>query len=192
MKDVAYFIGSCLQSEQSEVFESKILDFYFSELTKFLKDSDIDVQKLEYEWRNMYHLAWADFQRFLLGWSPHHRKLNNYSQRCTELVSEQILTEIQDTVARACKEAGKFIFQNWKEQSQREVLFKGSVEVRPLTLLPILIYKLKEIRNPEPLIIKYELGVLAEEGHHNNRLKNMALIHWRYPPFVEGNLAATR
>ena len=71
----------------------------------------------------MYHLAWADFQRFLLGWSPHHRKLNNYSQRCTEQVSEQILTEIQDTVAEPVKKQEKFIFQNWKEQSQRS-LFK--------------------------------------------------------------------
>ena len=30
MKDVAYFVGSCLDEEQSETLESKLLDTYFS------------------------------------------------------------------------------------------------------------------------------------------------------------------
>ena len=39
---------------------------------------------IEREWRPLFALAWADFQRFLKGWSPEHYKINAYSEALTE------------------------------------------------------------------------------------------------------------
>ena len=67
MKDVAYFIGSCLNESECERLESKILDTYFQHLQKELPEKN---EALEKEWRSLYRVAWADFHRFLKGWSP--------------------------------------------------------------------------------------------------------------------------
>lgn len=89
MKDLAYFIGSCLYEEDCEDNEEQILDFYFKELRKCLGDS-IDANELEREWRSMYPIAWTDFHRFLKGWSPGHWKINSYSERIAEEVIGKI------------------------------------------------------------------------------------------------------
>ena len=83
MKDVAYFIGSCLYEEDCERLETKILDTYFKYLHLALGAKN---EALEKEWRDLYHLAWADFHRFLKGWSPGHWKINSYSERITKSV----------------------------------------------------------------------------------------------------------
>ncbi len=80
MKDVAYFIGSCLTESECERLEAKILDTYFRHLQNALPENN---DALEQEWRSLYHLAWADFHRFLKGWSPGHWKINSYSERVT-------------------------------------------------------------------------------------------------------------
>ncbi|MFT5184421.1 MAG: thiamine kinase-like enzyme [Flavobacteriales bacterium] len=81
MKDVAYFLGSCLSSEECELHQNELLDFYFSEFRNGLKTSTsiFDFTELEDEWRKMYPLACADFTRFLLGWMPSHQKINDYN-----------------------------------------------------------------------------------------------------------------
>lgn len=83
IKDVAYFIGSCLYEKDCERLETKILDTYFTYLHKALGKKN---EALEKEWRNLYHIAWADFHRFLKGWSPRHWKINSYSERITKAV----------------------------------------------------------------------------------------------------------
>lgn len=87
MKDVAYFIGSCLQEDDCERLESKILETYFTHLHKTLGSKNED---LEQEWRNLYPVAWADFHRFLKGWSPGHWKINSYSERITKQVIKKL------------------------------------------------------------------------------------------------------
>jgi thiamine kinase-like enzyme len=87
MKDVAYFIGSCLSEEDCERFEAKILDTYFDRLQKELGKRN---EELEREWRSMYRVAWADFHRFLKGWSPGHWKINSYSERVTQEVIQNL------------------------------------------------------------------------------------------------------
>ncbi|MHB0754773.1 oxidoreductase family protein [Polaribacter sp. M15] len=87
MKDVAYFIGSCLDEEDCEQLESKILDTYFTHFHKALGDKN---EALENEWRALYHVAWADFHRFLKGWSPGHWKINSYSERITKQVIKNL------------------------------------------------------------------------------------------------------
>lgn len=80
MKDVAYFIGSCLNEKDCERLEAQILDTYFEHLQNEMKERNAP---LEREWRSLYRVAWADFHRFLKGWSPSHWKINSYSERVT-------------------------------------------------------------------------------------------------------------
>lgn len=87
IKDVVYFIGSCLNENDCEHLELKILDTYFAYLHKALGKKNI---ALENEWRPLYHVAWADFHRFLKGWSPSHWKINSYSERITAEVIKNL------------------------------------------------------------------------------------------------------
>ena len=80
IKDVAYFVGSCLDETECERLETKILDTYFDCLQGEMGERN---NALETEWRSLYRVAWADFHRFLKGWSPGHWKINSYSERIT-------------------------------------------------------------------------------------------------------------
>ena len=95
MKDLAYFVGSCFRDEEAEKRESEVLDFYFKELKSFFSiiGSDVSPDELEAEWRSMYRVAWADFHRFMKGWSPGHWKLSDYSERVTREVIERLEKE---------------------------------------------------------------------------------------------------
>lgn len=90
MKDVAYFIDSCLYDDECESWENDILEFYFRELKKALEmvEKKVDYEALEKEWRKLYHVAWADFYRFLKGWAPGHYE-SKYSERiCRKVIDE--------------------------------------------------------------------------------------------------------
>ena len=92
MKDLAYFIGSCMSENDCEKYEYKLLDIYFSHLREALqkKNSTVDCNALESDWRNLYPIAWADFHRFLKGWHPGHWKINSYSERVSRKVIEKL------------------------------------------------------------------------------------------------------
>lgn len=83
MKDVAYFLGSCLDEMLQERWEDEFLDLYFDELKKALRthNKKVDADALEAEWRTMFPIAQADFYRFLVGWMPTHWKINDYGKR---------------------------------------------------------------------------------------------------------------
>ena len=81
MKDVTYFLGSCLSNSDYEIYEIELIDFYFSELQIALdsSNSNVDFKELENEWRKLYPIACTDFIRFLLGWMPSHQKINKHN-----------------------------------------------------------------------------------------------------------------
>ncbi len=93
MKDVAYFIGSCLNEDECEYFEDELLDYYFLELEKALtnKNSEFKPELVEQEWRILYPIAWTDFHRFVKGWSPGHWKIHGYSERVANEVVNSLL-----------------------------------------------------------------------------------------------------
>jgi len=95
MKDLAYFLGSCLSEDECEEREVELLDRYFDHLKAGLGDklADETWQALEAEWRALFPVAWADFHRFLQGWAPGHWKVNGYGDR---LVAE-VISELQST-----------------------------------------------------------------------------------------------
>jgi len=92
MKDVAYFISSCLDEDECERLAPDILDRYFRQLRDALERSGkrLDFAALEKNWRALYPVAWTDFHRFLQGWSPGHWKLHRYSERLAHEVLDAV------------------------------------------------------------------------------------------------------
>ena len=97
MKDVAYFIGSCLYEEDCERHETALLDHYFNALGDAIESRgrDVDPQVIEAEWRTLYPVAWTDFHRFMKGWNPGHWKIHSYSER----LARQVLTQLNTTTS---------------------------------------------------------------------------------------------
>lgn len=92
IKDVAYFLSSCLDEDGCARYEKDLLNHYFAVLGDAVKLDTKDRTQLEAEWRGLYPMAWADFTRFLEGWMPSHRKLHRYSR---EMV-KQALRKLRD------------------------------------------------------------------------------------------------
>ncbi len=92
MKDVAYLISSCLNEDEAQRRETELLDYYFGQLENALlaKSKQIEFNALQVEWRELYPVCWADFYRFLAGWSPGHWKMNRYSEQLTKEVIDSI------------------------------------------------------------------------------------------------------
>lgn len=95
IKDVAYFLSSCLTESQLIQNDKKLLKYYFNQLEVSLRGEDlsIDIQLVIKEWEELYQYAWADFYRFLDGWSPRHWKIHRYSKQIRDHVIESIRSE---------------------------------------------------------------------------------------------------
>lgn len=78
--DIMYFLGSCLSEKQLQRDADDLLNNYFSYLKIALREfhPTIDSRVLINDWRKLWPMAWADFYRFLAGWSPKHKKINSY------------------------------------------------------------------------------------------------------------------
>jgi len=92
VKDLAYLVGACLDAEGCFAQEDRVLRVYFEALGAGLDRRSVAVAvnrgQLEADWRRLYPYAWADFQRFLVGWSPGHWKISPYSEHMTRLALE--------------------------------------------------------------------------------------------------------
>uniref|UniRef100_A0AAY4A2F1 CHK kinase-like domain-containing protein n=1 Tax=Denticeps clupeoides TaxID=299321 RepID=A0AAY4A2F1_9TELE len=89
MKDVIYFLGSCMDERECEKKVPALLDHYFLELKAGLGGC-VNFTELEAEWKDMFAFAWTDFHRFLLGWMPGHHKINRYSRKLTQEVLNKL------------------------------------------------------------------------------------------------------
>ena len=97
VKDVAYFLSSCLPPRELERAAERLLDDYFRELRAALAErraghptageqAGYDVALLEAEWRDLYPLACADFLRFLSGWASEGSARDSYLEGVTRNV----------------------------------------------------------------------------------------------------------
>ena len=98
MKDVAYFIGSCLDEDECQRQAAYLLDTYFQFLQQALKakQKPVDADAVEQNWRDLFSVAWTDFHRFLKGWSPGHWKINSYSER----LAREVVARLQNNQGR--------------------------------------------------------------------------------------------
>eukprot|EP00392_Amoebophrya_sp_AT5.2_P010602 g10667.t1 len=95
LRDVAYCLGSCVSEKDMTQTGDDLLDFYFKELKK-TKRKDVagegagavNLEELEAEWRQLWPICFADFERFLAGWAPGHWKRTGYTQKMTEKAIE--------------------------------------------------------------------------------------------------------
>ncbi len=92
MKDIAYFLGSCLSESECEENEAALLETYFDRLESALlrRQPAVDPLAVVTEWRELFPLAWTDFHRFLKGWCPGHWKINSYSERLAREVINKL------------------------------------------------------------------------------------------------------
>ena len=92
MKDVALFMSSAVRPQDCEELESEILEAYFRYLKEALThyQPQLSFDDVEAAWSPMFYVAWADFQRFVKGWSPEHWKINPYTEQLTQTVIEQL------------------------------------------------------------------------------------------------------
>jgi len=94
MKDVILLLSSCLPYQHCEQDVPELLNYYFKLLKQALvvHQPDVEPQAVEDEWRSLYCIAWADFQRFMKGWSPNHWKINSYTEALTKQALLQLKT----------------------------------------------------------------------------------------------------
>ncbi|TKF97842.1 aminoglycoside phosphotransferase family protein [Vibrio lentus] len=92
MKDVALFMSSAVRPQDCAELESHMLETYFRYLEEALTyyQPQLSFAEIEAAWRPMFYVAWADFQRFVKGWSPEHWKINPYTEQLTQTVIEQL------------------------------------------------------------------------------------------------------
>ncbi len=83
VKDLAYFVCSCLDDSSSGKLEKQILDYYFSQLKAsiFKYGKNINPDDVEVDWRSLYPIAWTDFYRFYKGWTRDNWSQYKYSER---------------------------------------------------------------------------------------------------------------
>ncbi len=100
VKDVAYFLTSCLSARELERDADRHLDTYFRELRVALQNRPAEQQaaddeprrdaaRLEEEWRMLYPIACADFCRFLRGWAGEDTH-DAYLERVTRGVLQEL------------------------------------------------------------------------------------------------------
>ncbi len=85
VKDVAYFLSSCLSPLECDAQIPAYLELYFDALRAALAvRGDLlpgEAEELEREWRALFSWAWSDFHRFLLGWAPGYASGDSYGQK---------------------------------------------------------------------------------------------------------------
>ena len=92
MKDLILFISSAVKPEECEKEEKLLINTYFEAFHEAMKyyHPNINSKEIEKEWRPMFAIAWADFQRFIKGWSPTHFKINEYTEGITSKALEYL------------------------------------------------------------------------------------------------------
>ncbi|CAD7974755.1 unnamed protein product [Amoebophrya sp. A25] len=82
VRDLAYCLSSCLSEREMMKYADELLDFYFGEFFNFdagvgegvlqfgEKGTEGDRSDVEREWRQLWPVCFADFERFLAGWCP--------------------------------------------------------------------------------------------------------------------------
>ncbi|TCS42512.1 aminoglycoside phosphotransferase family protein [Reinekea marinisedimentorum] len=80
VKDLMLLLSSVMPDERLVTEAHGWVEYYFEQLSLGLKkwQKGVDADEVIAAWRPLYPVAWADFHRFLKGWSPGHWKIGRY------------------------------------------------------------------------------------------------------------------
>lgn len=94
VKDLMLLLSSVMPDERLLREADALLEHYFTQLRAALAkwQPELDAQVVITAWQPLYAVAWADFHRFLSGWSPGHWKIGDYCQRQTDLALASLAT----------------------------------------------------------------------------------------------------
>jgi hypothetical protein len=69
------------------LYADRLVEDYFSILKLAFEHYHVeaDFAVLEVEWRKLLLFAWADFDRFLIGWATEHYNLNSFMKEQTAI-----------------------------------------------------------------------------------------------------------
>ncbi|MGF1751683.1 phosphotransferase [Vibrio cionasavignyae] len=91
VKDLVLFLTSVVDFEDENLSLTPYLSCYFHALKAALKHHrpEVDAALVCDAWNELFDVAWADFQRFLLGWCPTHWKVNDFTITLTNRALER-------------------------------------------------------------------------------------------------------
>ncbi|MBR9728414.1 phosphotransferase [Shewanella intestini] len=92
MQDVILCLSSCIRFDESEQQLDAYLQVYFSALSQAIArhHPQLSTDEVIDSWQPLFVTAWADFQRFIKGWSPSHVKINPLTERLTAKALQQL------------------------------------------------------------------------------------------------------
>lgn len=95
MKDVILFMSSAVLPEDCNKIQDWVLNTYFKAFNEAIEyyQPKLDAREIEKEWRDLFCVSWADFQRFIKAWSPKHFKINSYSENLTKSAVKYLKTK---------------------------------------------------------------------------------------------------
>ncbi len=87
VKDLVLCLASALDDSGLQLHAGYLIDRYFANLTQQITGSAMNIEPalVEREWRGLIPYAWADYGRFLQGWSPGHTRNTSYLQKQTQI-----------------------------------------------------------------------------------------------------------
>ncbi|GGA73601.1 phosphotransferase [Neiella marina] len=87
VQDLMLLLSSVMPDRRLLTEADDWVDYYFQQLKAELttRRPEVDGDDVIRQWRSMYAVAWADFHRFLAGWSPGHWKIGEYCRQQTQL-----------------------------------------------------------------------------------------------------------
>ncbi len=95
VKDLMLLISSVMPDERLVQQGNTWVDYYFEQLALGLNQwqAHINSDDVISAWQPLYAVAWADFHRFLAGWSPKHWKIGQYCQQQTQTALELLTSK---------------------------------------------------------------------------------------------------
>lgn len=90
VKDLMLLLSSVLPDANLCEQADALVDDYFEKFSLAIKkwQPEINASEVITAWRALYPFAWADFHRFLDGWSPGHWKIGQYCEKQSNIALE--------------------------------------------------------------------------------------------------------
>lgn len=94
LRDLAYLLQSCMSDDDLEFYADDLLDYYFEILFEVPNVMEIfsrdERQTLEAQWRDLWSTCFADFERFLIGWSLGHESYGYGKQMVQKALNQKL------------------------------------------------------------------------------------------------------